>query len=160
MWFRSPVHDESIKWFWFNNDLDKTLEYDVSSQPQIECSFQSNLPQNFEMNMDELENQSLMSQESDHLSQIAIDTIRSARSRGMSMDVVSPFSHCLLRDLKQHLMETKGLQNEYVLKFDFVRLHGQRQICKMSQIAIDAEHKLFLRDVQRTVNGRNSAWPQ
>merc|ERR1712039_118441 len=44
---RSPVHDDSIEWLWFDNDREETVKYNKQCQAQVECSFQSNLELNF-----------------------------------------------------------------------------------------------------------------
>ena len=154
-------------------------------QAQLECSYQSNLALNFttpDVQEEEEEESEYGSAQSFMMTMMSMSASTSPsppqtpkskqhhlgdsnqhhdqplrRRSGGIRDFERPFSHCLLPDLKAYLLKEKGLQNTYVIKFD---LNRHRQICKISQIAIDVDGRSFSRDVQRTVNGRDSAWPQ
>ena len=152
-------------------------------QAQLECSYQSNLALNFttpDVQEEEEEESEYGSAQSFMMTMMSMSASTSPsppqtpksklspqhhlgdekplrRRSGGIRDIERPFSHCLLPDLKAYLLKEKGLQNTYVIKFD---LNRHRQICKISQIAIDVDGRSFSRDVQRTVNGRDSAWPQ
>ena len=154
LWFRSPIHDDSVKWFWFDNDKNTNevnAEYDASCLPQIECSYQSNLPQNFGSSLDFEYGVEFEDEDEDEI----------ATSDYLSSEM--SFSHCLLTELTDHMMKNRGLERSYILKFEFQSHHGQRQICKMSQLSLNPKElnpQQFSRDVLRTVNGRDSTWPQ
>lgn len=170
LWFRSPKHDKSVEWFWCNNDLDETEEtvkYDASCWDQLECSFQSNLPLNFVAEMaEEKKEETPESGQSPDSASFLMTNINQRSMLNLSQtpgptvashsdgDAERLFSCCSLEDLEKFLSN----ENKYVLHFNF---NDHDQICKITQESVNIKKQSsFPRDVQRTVNGRNSAWPQ
>lgn len=156
---KDPLKDPNIAWYWYDNDAGETKTFDDSCIPQLEYSYQANLDINFPNKV--ISENLIRPQKWDASSEIIDEEQEHEDHREHEEHVPRSnedrlFNHCVLKDLMTFMEERKNMKDpNYVLRFQF---NPQNQICGMIQLRINNDSQ-FGRDVQRTYNGRNSAWP-